>query len=110
MATYVGFYTFNAGFLSELTAKIRNGELQPGQPVEPMATKVREFLQKLPNGCKLIGSYTAAGQSIDQPEEHRLPSVIIVETDDPSHLLFITQYYSGYLSFVFHPYNPVSRA
>lgn len=88
---------------------MRQGELQPGQLSEPMATKVREFPQKLPQGCRLIGSYGPVGQSIDVPDARRLPGVTIIETDDPAHLAFITQYSAGYLAWFFHPYNPVAR-
>jgi hypothetical protein len=110
MATYLGFYTPNPDWSREVAEKYRRGELQQGQVPEPMATKVRELPQKLPAGCKLVGSWAPIGQSADVPEARRLPGVQIIETDDPSHLAFINQYYAGYLAFFFHPYNPVARA
>src|SRR5215218_3090808 len=99
MATYIGFYTPNPDWVREVSDKQRRGELQPGQPAEPLATKVREFPQKLPAGCKLIGSYGPVGQSPDVPEARRLPGILIVETDDPAHLAAIAQHYAGYLGF-----------
>jgi len=109
MTLYVGFYTPNPDWTREVAAKFRQGELQPGQPVEPIATKVRELPQKLPQGCKLLASYGPVGQSPDVVEARRLPGIQLIETDDPAHLTFISQYYAGYLSFFFHPYNPVAR-
>ena len=111
MAIYLGFYTPSPEWNREVGEKVRRGELtlEPGRVPEPLATKVRELLQKLPPGCKLIGSYAPIGQSPDVPEARRLPGVQIIETDDPSHLAVITQHYAGYLSFFFHPYNPVAR-
>lgn len=109
MAIYIGFYRFDPEYIEDIGEQVREGEIEPPPPFpEPFATKVREFPEKLPEGCRLIGSYAVVGQSYGDPTA-QLPGITIIETEDPSHLQWIIRYYSGYLTWFFHPYMPVER-
>lgn len=113
MTTYIGFYYPNPDYVREIGQQARTGELPPqaGQGFSPqMAQKVRELPSVLPQGCKLIGSYARTGyQSAGVPEEHQLPGIIIVETDNPADLAAFNTHYLGYLSCAWYPYTPVTR-
>ncbi|MCA9830334.1 MAG: hypothetical protein R3B97_11395 [Dehalococcoidia bacterium] len=94
MAVYIGYYRVNADYQREQGEKARQGN--PG--VNPaFRQKVIELRDKLPSTIKLLGSYAPLGASPTRP------SVWIAETDDPAELVFITNWYQGWLEFEWVP-------
>ena len=102
MSIYVGFYRPDPEFLRELGARARAGE----QPTDPKLLRlVTELPEKLPASCTIIGAYnTLAGNVLSDPGP---PGVLIVDTSNGDDLLFISQYYVGYLQFQWHPARSV---
>ncbi len=108
MAIYVGFYRVDEDYQREVGEKLRSGklELKPGELAEPVRTKARELPQKLPTGCRVVGSWVP----VESPGRTENPGVIVVETDDIMHLIWFNSYYAGLVHFSWHPYLPVARA
>jgi hypothetical protein len=102
MSVYVGFYRPDPEFMRETAARARAGD----QATDPkLARLVVELPEKLPAGCKIVGAYnTFAGSALSDPGP---PGVVIVDTGNGDDLLFISQYYTGYLQFLWHPARSV---
>ncbi len=107
MPIYVGFYSVDPDFNREVREKLRNGSLQlaPFEVPEPARTKALGLLKNLPPGCKIVGSWFPA----DQPASTDQPGVLVIETQDVSHLAWFNNYYGGLVQFRFHPYVAVQR-
>ncbi len=104
MAIYLGYYRPTPTFIEENQARARREG--PG-PDPTFRQKVQELPDKLPAGCRILGSYAPVGGGGPVLAEPGLPAVQIVETDDPTHLGFISQYYAGYLMFQWTPATSV---
>ncbi len=92
MATYLGFYTIDAGFQAESNDTARSGNTG----VDPtFLDKVQGLTGALPEGTSIVGSYGTL--STDRP------NVMIVDASDPSGLTFLNSYYAGYLEFDWTP-------
>jgi hypothetical protein len=102
MSVYVGFYRIDPDYAREVSARSRAGE----PAADPrLARLVVELIDRLPAGCKLLGAYnTMAGNVLNDPGP---PGILIVDTSNGDDLLFISQYYSGYLQFQWHPARSV---
>lgn len=99
MSTYLGFYRTTDGFRVESEVRARSGDTS----IDPRFLQlVVDLPLRLPAGCNIIGSYGSIGGS-----PQGLPNVIIVETGDPDHLQFITNYYAGFLDFQWMPARSV---
>ena len=98
MSVYLGFYRPDPEWQKEFGRRARAGE----EPVDPKLRQlVVELPEKLPGSCTIIGAYnTMAGNVLSDPGP---PGVLIVDTTNGDDLLFISQYYSGYLQFQWHP-------
>lgn len=95
VATYIGYYRATNSYIEETLARARS----TGSGQDPaFMQKVVDLPLKLPAGCSIMGSFAPMGQSPDAP-----PAVMIVETNDTSHLQFISTYYQGFLAFNWHP-------
>ena len=98
MAVYIGYYRPNPQSLAEGGQRARSG--QPG-PDPTLVQLVRALPDKLPAGCRLLGSFAPMAGPVfaDQPP----PGVTIVETDNVADLQFISQHYAGYLIYHWIP-------
>ena len=105
MAVYLGYYRVVPGFMQENQERIRREG--PTGPDPKFVQMVRELPDKLPAGCRILGSYAPLGGASGDVSEPGPPSVMIVETDEPRDLASITQYYSGYLAFQWAPATAV---
>lgn len=107
MPTYVGLYSVDPDFNREVRQKLRSGSLQldPFEIPEPLKTKALELPKKLPSGCRIVGSWFP----VDLPASVEEPGVLVVETEDVSHLAWFNSYYGGLVQFRFHPYTAVPR-
>ena len=96
MATYIGYYRINEGMRRENDEKSRAS----GEPyVSPaMREKVVGIRDALPSSIKLIGSYAPIGAMTQT-----YPAVWIVETDDPAELVFVNNWYRGFIDFEWVP-------
>lgn len=99
MAVYLGYYRAVPRFAEEAQARAREG----AGPDPSFRRMVTELLDKLPASCHLLGSYTPLGGAGAVLSDPGPPSVMIVETDNPADLGFISQYYAGYLMFQWLP-------
>ena len=98
MPVYLGFYRPDPEFQREFGARVRAGEQSGDTRIQRL---VVELPDKLPASCRIIGAYnTMAGNVLSDPGP---PGVLIVDTSNGDDLLFISQYYSGYLQFQWHP-------
>ena len=105
MSVYLGFYRPDPEYMREWGARARAGE-QPGDP--RLTRLVIELPDKLPAGCRIIGAYnTMAGNVLSDPGP---PGVLIVDTSNGDDLLLISQHYSGYLQFQWHPARSVGAS
>ena len=100
MAVYLGYYRAVPGFVQQTQEQRRAGA---GGPAGAFLDLVRELPERLPAGCRILGSYTPLGGGGGAVFEPGPPSVMIVETDDPQHLAAISQHYGGYLAFLWVP-------
>ncbi len=98
MATYVGFYTIDPSYAALGAENARSG----GGPDIAFLDKVRALGSTLPEGTRIIGSYMTMSSE--------KPNVLIVETDDPSALAAISQYYTGYLAYDWTPANVIGAS
>jgi hypothetical protein len=89
MAVYLGYYRPVPDFVAN----------------DAFRRKVVELPEKLPAGCLLIGSYVPTGGAAAVTPSR--PAVMLVETDHPADLDFISQYYAGALQFDWVPVTPV---
>jgi hypothetical protein len=100
MAVYLGYYRTTSSFTEENQARARS----QGPIID---SKFRQMVvdlpDKLPAGCRIIGSYAPMGGGGAVLGDPGLPSVQIVDTGNPADLNFISQYYSGYLMFQWTP-------
>ena len=98
MSVFLGFYRPDPEYLREAGVRRRAGDSDP----DPRLTRlVVELTDKLPASCTVLGAYnTMAGNVLSEPGP---PGVIVVETNNGEDLFFISQYYAGYLQFVWHP-------
>jgi hypothetical protein len=105
MAIYLGYYRATPQFIEENQARLRREGGNAGPPA--CRRMVQELPDKLPAGCRIVGSYAPVGGGGAVLGPVGLPSVQIVETSDPTHLDFISQYYNGYLIFQWTPATSV---
>lgn len=94
MATYIGYFRFHADFLREKGEQARHGD--DSLNVE-FGQKVVDVRERLPHTIKLIAAYVPIGISLTHP------GMWIVETDDPTELVFVNNYYDGWLDFEWVP-------
>lgn len=99
MSLFLGYYRPTATFRQNNEARAIQGEPIPDPKFIQM---VVDLPLRLPAGCTIVGSYGPSGGSPELP-----PAVMILETSDPAHLGFITNYYSGYLHFQWFPATTV---
>ena len=99
MAVYLGYYRPTPTFAAETQARGR----ERAGPDPTFRKMVQELPEKLPAGCRLLGSYAPLGGGGAVLSEPGPPAVMILETDSVSDLGFITQYYEGYLLFHWLP-------
>ena len=101
MAVYIGYYRPNPQAMEEAGQRARGGDRGPAPQLVQL---VRELPDKLPAGCKLLGSYAPMAGPVfsEQPP----PGITVVETDNVADLQFISQHYAGYL--VYH-WVPATR-
>lgn len=95
MATYIGFYGPHPAQLAETGERARSG----AGPNAAFQDMVQSLPGKLPAGTAIVGSYATMS--------NERPAVMIVETDDPAGLAFISNYYQGYLQFDWSPANVI---
>ena len=107
MAVYLGYYRAVLGFVQETQDRQRRGG---GGPDPAFLDLVRELPERLPAGCRILGSYTPLGGGGGAVFEPGPPSVMIVESDDPAHLGVISQHYTGYLTFLWVPATVVGAS
>jgi hypothetical protein len=107
MAVYLGSYRAVPGFVQETQDQLRRGA---GGPNPAFLRLVRELPERLPAGCRILGSYTPLGGAGGAVFEPGPPAVMIVESDDPAHLGVISQHYSGYLAFLWVPATVVGAS
>ena len=107
MAVYLGYYRAVPGFVQATQEQLRGGG---GGPDPAFLQRVRELPERLPAGCRILGSYTPLGGAGGPVFEPGPPSVMIVESDDPVHLGFISQHYGGYLAFLWVPATVVGAS
>ena len=98
MSIYIGFYRPDPEFARERSARARAGDASADAQ---LTRRVVELVDKLPASCTIVGAYnTFAGNVLSDPGP---PGVLIVETSNGDDVLFISQYYTGYLQFQWHP-------
>jgi hypothetical protein len=103
MALYLGYYLFVPEFSHEGHARASSGDTA----VDPvMMRKAIELPERLPAGCRLQGAYVPHGMAYGEPDTTQ-PAIMLVETDNPADLDFISRYYQGYVSFRWTPANAV---
>lgn len=107
MAVYLGYYRAVPGFVQETQDQVRRGT---GGPDPAFLQLVRALPERLPAGCRILGSYTPLGGGGGVVFEPGPPSVMIVETDQPQHLATISQHYHGYLAFLWVPATVVGAS
>lgn len=95
MATFIGYYRPDAGWLAETNAQARSEGPVGFDP--KFLERVAALPEQLPEGCTILGSYAPRGVA------ESTPSVMIVETEDDAHLAFISNYYQGWLQFTWVP-------
>src|SRR4051794_35420934 len=99
MAVYLGYYRVVRQFQEQTQAQARDAGVE-------MDAKFRQMIlalpDRLPAGCTIVGSYTpiGGGAVLHEPGP---PAVMIVETESTRDLVFISQYYTGYLQFEWTP-------
>lgn len=98
MALYLGYYRAVPHFLQETQERARGQSPAPDPKFQRL---VIDLLEKLPAGCKIIGSYVPMAGAV--LADHGPPSIMLVETDNLADLSFISQYYTGYLLFHWVP-------
>lgn len=86
--TYVGFWTPAPDYPG--WASLRETGSAPAEVTE----KRNKFPSSLPPTCKIIGSWALFGPG---------PHVIVVETESVADLMFIQNYYAGWLVFDWRP-------
>ena len=106
MAIYLGYYRPAPSFMEETQARAR-GEGAGAGPDPAFRRLVQELPERLPAGCRILGSYAPVGGGGPVLAEPGLPAVQILESDDPTHLGVISQYYAGYLMFQWTPATSV---
>lgn len=99
MATYIGYYRPNPGFLQQGDEQAREAGEQVVNPT--MREKVIGLRDALPSSMRFIGSFNPMGRSDSRP------GVWIVETDNPDDLLFVSTWYTGFLDFDWAPCTAV---
>lgn len=98
MAYYIGYYHINPDLRRDVGERARNGH----EPDRTMAEKVIALRDNLPTGLKLHGSFNPIGGATE-----RRPAVWLAETDDHSHLQFVSNWYQGIFEFEWVPANAV---
>lgn len=93
--TYVGFFTPTPD--SPSWASYRDTGQGPAEVIE----KRNKFPASLPSTCKLLGSWAVFGPG---------PSVIVVEAESIADLMFIQNYYAGWLIFDWRPCIAMPRS
>ena len=88
------------GFVQATQDRQRRGA---GGPDPAFLRLVRELPERLPAGCRILGSYASLGGAGGTVFEPGFPAVMIVESDDPAHLGIISQHSGGYLAFHWVP-------
>jgi hypothetical protein len=98
VAYYIGYYHPNPDFWRESGERARNGD----GPSAAMGEKVVNLRDNLPKGLKLLGSFAPIGGATAGR-----PAVWLAETDDTSHLQFVSNWYQGFLDFEWVPATAV---
>ena len=101
MSIYIGYQIAAAKLQEELEARSWGGD--SSMPKE-LIDRVVALRENLPSGCTLLGVYNPIG-GVANPAT---PGVMVVETDDTSHLQFISDHYRGMLNYVWVPATSVA--
>ena len=100
MAIYLGFYSPVPEFARAQQERARAGD----RTIDPQfAYLIIELPRLLPPGCRLLGSYAPEGWLSQGGPEGALPGVLVVDTDTPADLTFLSQYYLGFLTIRWTP-------
>lgn len=99
MTVYLGYYRPVPDFDQETQDRARRGE----SGFDPSFLRmVQELSEKLPAGCRILGSYVPMGGGAVLSEPGA-PAVMLVESETADDLAVITRHYSGYLTFLWTP-------
>jgi len=110
MTIYVGFGRWSDGYLRDVGEKLRSGKTAAQANEElGLTAKAQAFNQSVPQGLRIIGSYAPQGIGGAHPSFAESPLVRIIETDDPAHVTWATNYYAGYLNVAYHPYTQAAQ-
>lgn len=96
MTTYLGYQTVASTALDELERQSRSGDTSL---MEWVGAWVLELRENLPAGCTLRAVYNPVGHTPNATT----PGVMIVETENPDDLAFISNHYRGWLDYLWVP-------